>query len=146
MHALQLIYITHIYTAKTQLSFCTHTHLCDAINQSVSIFWLIYMRCNHIHCKDTTQSLLIYTEWQQRLCTCIAIHIHHTYIYCEDMIQLLHIYTSVQHSKLIDFNYLIDLHASQSYILQRHDTIFAHIYRMTVLWACIERIIWVYSN
>ncbi len=64
-HTLQLIYITHIYIAKTQLSFCTSTRLHDAVNQSIFRFIrLIYMHCNHIHCKDTTQSLLIYTEQQ----------------------------------------------------------------------------------
>ncbi len=72
------------------------------------------MRCNHIHCKDTTQSLLIYTERQQRLCIHAATHIHHTYIHCKDMTQLLRIYTSVQRSKSINFfDFLIDLHALQ---------------------------------
>ena len=60
-----------------------------------------------------TQSLLIYTEQQQRLCACVATHIHHTHTYCKDMTQLLRIYTSVQRSKLIDFDFLIDLHALQ---------------------------------
>ena len=58
------------------------------------------------------QSLLIYTEQQQRLCACVAIHIHHTHIHCEDMTQLLHTYTSVQRNKSIDFDFLINLHAS----------------------------------
>ncbi len=131
-HMLQLIYITHIYIAKTWLSFCAYTHLCNAVNQLISIFWLIYIHHNYIHCKDMTQSLLIYTERQQRLCTCAATHIRHIHIHCEGTIQLLHTYTSVQRSKSIDFSlYQIDLHASQSYTLQRHDTVFAHIYRMT---------------
>jgi len=34
------------------------------------------MRRNHIHCKDMTQSLLIYTERQQRLYAHIATNIH----------------------------------------------------------------------
>ncbi len=199
MHALQFIYITHIYTAKTRLSFCAHTHLCDAVNRLISIFWSIYRRCNHIHCKDMTQSLLIYTEQQQHLCTCAAINIWHSHSHCKDTIQLLHIYTSmqcsksidfsifwaiymrckyihcedttqslliytewqqrlcahaatnirhlhshcedttqllrtytsVQCSKSIDFDFLIDLHASQSHTLQRHDTVFAHIHKTT---------------
>ncbi len=90
------------------------------------------MRCNHIHCKDTTQSLLIYTERQQHLCACVATHIHHTYIYCEGTTQLLHTYISVQCSKSINFSlYQIDLHASKSHILQRHDIVFAHIHKTT---------------
>ncbi len=89
------------------------------------------MRCNHIHCKDTTQSLLIYTKQQQRLCACIAIHIHHTHIYYKGTTQLLHIYTSVQCSKLIDFDFLIDLHALQSHTLQKHDIVFVYIHRIT---------------
>ena len=71
----------YTYIAKARLSFCAHTHLCDAVNQSVSIFWLIYMHHNHIYCKDMTQSLLIYTERQQRLCACAATHIRHIHIY-----------------------------------------------------------------
>ena len=48
-HALQLIYVTHIHIAKARLSFCAHTHLCNAVNRSVfSIFWSIYMRCKYI--------------------------------------------------------------------------------------------------
>ncbi len=101
---LQFIYITHIHIAKAWLSFCAYTHLCNAVNWSISIFWSIYMRRNHIHCKDMTQSLLIYTKQQQRLCTCVATHIHHTHIHCEGMIQLLRIYTFVQCDKSIDFS------------------------------------------
>ncbi len=112
-HMLQLIYITHIHIAKAWLSFCTYTHLCNTVNWSISIFWLIYMRCNHIHCKDMTQSLLIYTEQQQRFCACAATHISHTHTYCKGMTQLLHTYTSVQRSKLINFDFLINLHALQ---------------------------------
>jgi len=85
----------------------------------------------YIHCEDTIQSLLIYTEQQQRLCAYAATNIRHSHSYCEDTTQLLHIYTSVQRSKLIDFDFLIDLHASQSHTLQRHNTVFAHIHRMT---------------
>ena len=166
-HALQLIYITHTYTAKARLSFCTYTHLCNAVNLSISIFWLMYMRCNihrttatslrtrcnsytshtytakawlsfcastrswnavnrlifrliesiymhrnHIHCKDTTQSLLIYTEQQQHLCAHVATNIWHSHSYCKGMTQLLHTYTSVQRDKSIDFSifWLIYMH------------------------------------
>ncbi len=138
-HVLQLIYITHTYIAKTWLSFCASTDLHDAVNRSIFRFIrLIYMHCNHIHCKDTTQSLLIYTERQQRLCACATTHIHHTHTYCENMIQLLRTYTSVQRSKLINFNFLIDLHALQSHTLQRHDTVFAHIYRTTATSLCMR--------
>ncbi len=95
---LQLIYDIHTVIAKAQLSFCAHTRLCNAVNQSISIFWSIYIR--------------------------------HKYIHCKDMTQLLHIYMLARCSKLIDFlHYQIDLHASQSHTLQRHDTVFAHIHR-----------------
>ncbi len=48
-HALQLIYVTHIHIAKARLSFCAHTHLCNAVNRLIfSIFWSIYMRCKYI--------------------------------------------------------------------------------------------------
>ncbi len=54
-HALQLIYITHIHIAKTRLSFCTFTHLCNAVNRSIFRFIRsMYMHRNHIHCKDMT--------------------------------------------------------------------------------------------
>ncbi len=86
---------------------------------------------NHIHCEDTTQSLLIYTERQQRLCARAATHIRHTHIHCEGTIQLLRTYTSVRRSKSIDFDFLIDLHVSQIHTLRRHDTVFAHIHRTT---------------
>ncbi len=135
---LQLIYITYTYIAKTWLSFCTSTDLHIAVNQLIFCFIrLIYMHRNHIHCKDMTQSLLIYTEQQQRLCACVATHIHHTHIYCEDTTQLLHTYTSVWRSKLISFDFLVDLHALQSHTLQRHNTVFAHIHRMTATSLCI---------
>ena len=92
----------------------------------------MYMHCNHIHCKNMTQTLLIYIKWQQRLCTHVATHIHHIYTHCEDMIQLLHIYMFAWCSKLINFSlYQINLHASQLHTLQRHNTLFAYIHRMT---------------
>ncbi len=89
------------------------------------------MHRNHIHCEDTTQSLLIYTERQQRLCARAATHIRHTHIHCEGTTQLLRTYTPVQRSKSIGFGFLIDLHASQAHTLQRHDKVFAHIHRTT---------------
>ncbi len=144
-HTLQLIYDTHTVIVKARLSFCTYTHLCNAVNLSISIFWLMYMRCNihrttatslrtrcnsytshtytakawlsfcastrswnavnrlifrliesiymhrnHIHCKDTTQSLLIYTEQQQHLCARAATNIRHSHSHCEGTTQLLH--------------------------------------------------------
>ena len=74
-----------------------------------------------------------YIEWQQRLCIHAATHIHHTHIQCKDTTQLLHIYMLAWCSKSIDFShYQIDLHALQSHTLQKHDTVFAHIHRMTV--------------
>ncbi len=129
----ELIYNKHTYTAKAWFSFCTSTCSRKTVNQSIFRFIRsMYMHCNHIHCKDMTQTLLIYIEWQQRLYACAATHIRHTYIHCEDTTQLLHIYTSAWCSKSIDFSlYQINLHASQSHTLQRHDTVFAHIHRMT---------------
>ncbi len=106
------IHHTHIHIAKIWLNFCTFTRSCDAVN--CLIFRFIRSICthrNHIHCKDMTQSLLIYTKWQQRLCAHAAIHIRYTHIHCEDTTQLLHIYTSVWRSKLIRFDFLINLHA-----------------------------------
>jgi len=114
VHALQLIYITHTNIAKTRLSFCASTRLHDAVNRSIfRIIRSIYMHRKHIHCKDTTQSLLIYTEQQQRLCARAATHIRHSHSHCKGTIQLLHTYTSVRRSKSIDFDFLINLHASQ---------------------------------
>ncbi len=131
--SVELIYDIHTYTAKTRLSFCTFTRLQNAVNRSIFCFIrLIYMHRNHIHCKDMTQSLLIYTERQQRSCISAATHIHHTYTHCKDTTQLLHIYTLAWCSKSINFShYQIDLHALQSHTLRRHDTVFAHIHRMT---------------
>ena len=64
-HALQLIHDIHTVIAKARLSFYAHTHQCNVVNRSVfRIIRSIYMHRNHIHCKDMTQSLLIYTEWQ----------------------------------------------------------------------------------
>ncbi len=59
-----------------------------------------------------------YTEWQQRLCTCVATNIQHSHSHCEGTTQLLRTYTSVQRSKLIDFDFQIDLHAAQSHTEQ----------------------------
>ncbi len=124
-HALQLIYITHIHIAKARLSFYASTRLRDAVNRSIFRFIrLIYMHRNHIHCKDMTQSLLIYTERQQRLCACAATNIRHSHSYCKGTTQLLRIYTSVQRSKLIDFNFLIDLHMLQ--YTQNDSNVFAY--------------------
>jgi len=130
-HTLQLIYITYIYIAKTRLSFCTFTYSCDAVNRSIFRFIRsMYMHRNHIHCKDMTQSLLIYTEQQQRLCAHVATYIHHIHIHCKDTTQLLHIYTLVWCSKLINFNFLINLHMLQIYTLWKHDIVFTYIHRM----------------
>ncbi len=114
---LQFIYITHTHIAKTQLSFCAFTHLHDAVNWS--IFRFIRSICthrNHIHCKDTTQSLLIYTEQQQRLCARAVTNIWHSHSHCEDMIQLLHTYTSMQCSKSIDFSIFWVIYMRHKYI------------------------------
>ncbi len=122
---------SHSYCKGTIQPLHIYTLMQCSKSIDFSIFWAIYMRRKYIHCKDMTQSLLIYTEQQQRLCTHAATNIRHSHSYCEDMIQLLRIYTSVQRSKLIDFDFLIDLHALQSHTLRRHDTVFAHIHRTT---------------
>ncbi len=89
------------------------------------------MHCNHIHCKDMTQSLLIYTERQQHLCACVATYIHHTHIHCKDTTQLLHIYRLTWCSKSIDFSHFqIDLHTSQSHTKQWQ--------RLTQCWTHIQ--------
>ena len=74
------------------------------------------MRRNHIHCKDTTQSLLIYTEQQQRLCAHAATNIRHSHSHCKDMTQLLRIYTSMQCSKSIDFSVFWAIYMRRKYI------------------------------
>ncbi len=69
----------------------------------------MYMHRNQIHCEDMTQSLLIYTERQQRLCAHAATNIRHSHSHCEGTTQLLRTYTSVRRSKSIDFSlYQID--------------------------------------
>ncbi len=126
------IQYTHIYCEGTTQLLRIYTSIRCSKSIDFSIFWSIYMCHKHIHCEDMTQSLLIYTERQQRLCAHAATHIHHTHIHCEGTTQLLHIYTSAWCSKSIDFSlYQIDLHASQSHTQQKHDTVFAHIHRMT---------------
>ncbi len=117
---LQFIYDIYIYIAKTRLSFCAHTDRCDAVNRLIfRIFRSIYTQRNHTQSSNSA------------LFTCWA-HIQHTHIYCKDTIQLLCIYTFAWYSKSIDFlSYQIDLHASQSHTLQRHDIVFAHIHRTT---------------
>ncbi len=87
--------------------------ICDAVNRSIfRIIRSIYMHCKHIHCKDMTQSLLIYTERQQRFCACAATNIRHSHSHYESTTQLLRTYTSVQCSKLINFSvfWLIYMH------------------------------------
>jgi len=125
------LYMTFTHTLRRHDSAFAHLHVW--VNRSIFCFIRsIYMHRNHIHCKNTTQSLLIYTKRQQRLCACVATNIQHLHSHYEDTTQLLHTYTFVQRSKSIDFLlYQIDLHASQSYTLQRHDTVFAHIHRTT---------------
>ncbi len=113
----QFTCVANTVIAKTQLSFCASTCLHDAANRSVFRFIRsIYMHRNHIHCEDTTQSLLIYTERQQRLCACAATHIHHTHTHCEGMIQLLHIYTLAWCSKSIDFSIFWSIYMRRKYI------------------------------
>ena len=106
-------YTSHKHTVKARFSFCTSTRLRDAINRSIFHFIRsIYMHRNHIHCKDMTQSLLIYTERQQRLCIHAATNIQHSHSHWESTTQLLRTYTSVQRDKLIGFSifWLIYMH------------------------------------
>jgi len=119
-YMLQLIYNIYIYIAKARLSFCTHTDRRDAVNRSIfRIFRSIYTQHNHTQSSNSA----LFTRWA---------HIQYTHIYYEGTIQLLHIYTFAWCSKSIDFLlYQIDLHASQSHILRRHDTVIAHIHRTT---------------
>ncbi len=57
----------------------------------------------------------------------------HTYILQRHNSAFMHIHicVTVWCSKLISFDFLIDLHALQSHTLQRHDIIFAYIHRTT---------------
>ena len=119
-------YTSHTYIAKTRLSFCTSTRLHDAVNRSIfRIIRLIYMHRNHIHCKDMTQSLLIYTERQQRLCAHAATNIQHSNSHCKDTTQLLRTYISVQCSKSVDFSIFWSIYMRCKYIDQ---SLFTFIY------------------
>ncbi len=82
------------------------------------------MHRNHIHCKDTTQSLLIYTERQQRLCACVATIIRHSHSYYEDTTQLLRTYTFVWRSKSIDFSIFWSIYMRRKYIDQNSSSSF----------------------
>ncbi len=106
-YMLQLIYNIYTYTVKIQLSFCTYTDRCDAVNWLIfRIFRLIYMQRNHTQSSNNA----VFTRWT---------HIQHTHIYCEGMTQLLRIYTLMQCSKSIDFSlFQINLHAAQSHTEQ----------------------------
>ncbi len=134
-------YTLHIHIAKTRLSFCTFTRLHDAVNRSIFHFIrLIYMHCNHIHCKDTTQSLLIYTEQQQRLCAHAATNIQHSHSYCKDMIQLLRTYTFVQCSKSINFSIFWSIYMRRKYIDQNSSSLFSWViiqwtWKLTSKWS-----------
>ncbi len=133
----------HIYCEGTIQLLRTYTLMQRSKSIDLLIFWSTYMRRKYIHCEDTTQSLLIYTERQQRLCAYAATNIRHSHTYCEGTTQLLHTYTSVQRNKSIDFNFLINLHmsttatslrmrcnsyTSYTYTLRRHDSAFAHLH------------------
>jgi len=134
-------YTSYTYTAKTWFSFCTSTRLCNAVNWSNFRFIrLIYMHRNHIHCKDTTQSLLIYTERQQRLCACAATNIWHLHSHCESTIQLLRTYTSVQCSKSINFSVFWSIYMRCKYIDQNSSSSFSWViiqqtWKLTSKWS-----------
>ena len=136
---LQLIYITHIHILKAWLSFYTSTRLHDAVNWSIFRFIRsIYMHCNHIHCKNMTQSLLIYTEQQQRLCTYVATNIQHSHSHCKDTTQLLHIYTLMQCSKSIDFSifWVIYMHCKYIHCKDMTQSLLIYTERQQRLCAC----------
>ncbi len=74
------------------------------------------MHRKHIHCKDTTQSLLIYTERQQRLCARAATNIQHSHSHCEGTTQLLRTYTSMRRSKSVGFSIFWSIYMRRKYI------------------------------
>jgi hypothetical protein len=118
-------YTSHIHM-KTRLSFCASTRLRDAVNRSIFRFIRsIYMRRKYIHCEDTTQSLLIYTERQQRLCAHAATNIRHSHSHCESTTQLLRTYTSVQCSKSIGFSIFWSIYIRRKYIDQNSSSSFS---------------------
>ncbi len=122
---------THIYCEGTIQLLRTYTLMWHS--KSIGFRFSDRFTCvANTYTAKTWHSLCSYTKQQQRLCARVATHIRHTLIHCEGTIQLLRIYTSAWCSKSIDFLlYWINLHASQSHILQRHDTVFAHIHRTT---------------
>ncbi len=140
-YMLQFIYDIYIYNAKTRLSFCAYTDRRDAVNRLIfRIFRSIYMHRNHIHCKDTTQSLLIYIERQQRLCAHAATNIQHSHSHCEGTTQLLRTYTSVQRSKSIDFSIFWSIYMRRRYINQNSFSSFSWViiqrtWKLTLKWS-----------
>ncbi len=109
---------THIYCESTIQLLHTYTLTWRSKSIDFSIFWSIYMRHKYIHDEDTTQSLLIYTKRQQRLCACVATNIRYIHTYCKDMIQLLRIYTLMWCSKSIDFSIFWSIYMHHKYIKQ----------------------------
>ncbi len=110
---------THIYCKGTTQLLRTFRQTWCSKSIDFRIFRPIYTQRNHTQSSNST----LFTRWA---------YIQHTHIYCEGTTQLLHVYTSAWCSKSIDFSlYQIDLHASQSHTLQRHDTVFANIHRTT---------------
>ncbi len=140
-YMLQLIYNIYIYIAKTRFSFCAHTNRCDAVNRLIfRIIRLIYMHRNYIHCKDTTQFLLIYIEWQQRLCACAATNIRHSHSHCKGTTQLLRTYTSMRRSKSIDFSIFWSIYMRHKYIDQNSSSSFSWViiqwtWKLTLKWS-----------
>ena len=151
---LQLIYITHTYIAKTWFSFCTHTHLCNAVNQSIfSIFWLIYMRCKYINqnsfnslinnefylyemlTTNLLQAMLVRRaeqshQHQQSRNSALLTRWAHTQSKSETITTRsstrwsLHIHRKTATSLRTCCN----LHTTYTHILRRHDSAFAHIH------------------
>ncbi len=80
-HMLQLIYITHIYTAKARLSFCAYTHQCNIVNWSIYWFsdWLTCV--TNIYTAKVQHSLCSYTQKDSNVFAYMLQLIYITYIY-----------------------------------------------------------------
>ena len=108
--------------------------LSEELNNLINIDRAVTALYSYVEFTHSLQRIeaCIYTEEQQHFCIHAAIHIQHIHIYCKGTTQLLCIYRQTWCSKSIDFSlYQINLHASQSHIQWRHDTVFAHIHKMT---------------
>ncbi len=76
----KLIYNIHTYITKARLSFCTHTHQCDAVNRSIFDF-LIDLHESQIHTlrRHDTVFAHIYRTTATSLRTCCNSYASHTH-------------------------------------------------------------------